>query len=157
MDNYNGNPEEEISALSLELMFSPGLFVIPSREGNSKGEAEPKPEKVLPAQFSMERFPAETQLSEPAATMFARMGQFISGTLLPTVPMANPGTPAKYRVVFTAGKEAFSQLQTEDGIVVFLPDTEALAVSPDGKMKAVEALKRWAAACLQDMERKSGT
>jgi|GEM_PF-4304596 len=157
MDNYNGNPEEEISALSLELLFSPGLFVIPSREGNSKGEAEPKAEKVLPAQFSMERFPAETQLSEPAATMFARMGQFISGTLLPTVPMANPGTPAKYRVVFTAGKEAFSQLQTEDGIVVFLPDTEALAVSPDGKMKTVEALKRWAVACLQDMERKSGT
>lgn len=156
MDNYNGNPEEEISPLSLELLFSPGLFVIPSREGKSKAPTETKAEKSLPAQFSMERFPAETQLSEPAATMYARMGQFISGTLLPTVPMAGAGMPAKYRVVFTAGKEAFSQVQTEDGIVVFLPDTEALAVSPESKVKAAEALKRWAALCLQDMERKPG-
>jgi hypothetical protein len=156
MDNYNGNPEEEISALSLELLFSPGLFVIPSHEGKSKAPTESIAEKALPAQFSMERFPAETRLSESAATMFARMGQFIAGTLLPTIPMANTGTPAKYRVVFTSLKEAFSQLQTEDGIVVYLPDTETLAVSPEGKVKAAEALKRWAAACLQDMERKPG-
>ena len=153
MDNYNGNPEEEISALSLELLFSPGLFVIPSREGKSTPPMDSTPRESLPAQFSMERMPAGTNLSEPAATMFTRMGQFISGTLLPGIPMAAAGTTAKYRVVFTADKEAFSQLQTEEGLVVFLPDAESLSASPDAKVKAAEALKRWAGACLLDMER----
>lgn len=156
MDNYNGNPEEEISALSLELLFSPGLFVIPSREGKSHVTTDSNPTKDLPAQFSMERIPAGSNLSEPAATMLMRMRQFISGTLLPGIPMADAGAVGKYRVVFTEDREAFSQLETKDSIVVFLPDAEALAVSPEGKLKAMEALKGWAGACSRDMERKPG-
>jgi hypothetical protein len=156
MDNYNGNPEEEISALSLELLFSPGLFVIPPREVKSAPVLEEK--AVAPASqpcFGMESQPAGQALSEPAATMLARMGQFISGTLLPGVSMTEDPAGARYRVVFTSGGEAFAHKSSTEGIVLVLPDAETLAVSPEGKVRAAEALKRWAAACLEDIERKT--
>lgn len=154
MDNKNGNPEEEISALSLELLFSPGLFVIPVREAigspeirNRAGKEESEP------RFSMEWLPAGQSLSEPAATMLARMGQFIAGTLLPKAIKTEAGSPARYRVVFGGARDLFSMQVSEDGVTVCLPDAETLAASPEGKARAAEALKRWAAACSQDMER----
>lgn len=157
MDNYNGNPEEEISPLSLELLFSPGLFVIPSHEQKNRTPAQATPAAVAPAPaFFMECMPPVAALSPAAATMLERMGQFISGTLLPGIGKAEPGTEARYRVVFTATKEPFSMVQNETGIAVFLPDAESLASSQEGKLKAAEALKRWAATCAQDKERNAG-
>jgi hypothetical protein len=83
------------------------------------------------------------------------MGQFISGTLLPGLSMAEEPAGARYRVVFTSAGEAYAQKSSTEGIVLVLPDAETLAVSPEGKVRAAEALKRWAAACLEDMERKT--